>query len=171
MSGARAVDRIPLDGPRYRAAMTDLRAIDDLFDDSTILPVDPDRLPDVPGLLGALVCSHVTAVMAAGEEPQPAPAAAAEPAPAAKTAAEPEPKPAPAAETVAEPKPKPAPAASAAPAAETVAEPEPKPAPQASAAVDVDEPGDDSAELEHEDEQPEGVTRKRRGIRLKQDLG
>jgi hypothetical protein len=27
------------------------------------------------GLLGALACSHVTAVMAAGEEPQPAPAA------------------------------------------------------------------------------------------------
>ena len=107
----------------------------------------------------------------ADKQAQPAPAAAAEPAPAAKTAAEPEPKPAPAAETVAEPKPKPAPAASAAPAAETVAEPEQKPAPQASAAVDVDEPGDDSAELEHEDEQPEGVTRKRRGIRLKQDLG
>ena len=74
---------------------------------------------------------------------QPAPAAAAEPAPVASAAAEPAPAPAPAA-----------------------AEPAPAPAPQASATLDVDESGDDSAE--HEEE--EGISRKRRGIRLKQDL-
>jgi hypothetical protein len=112
-----------------------------------------------------------------GAQPEPAPAARA--APAAETVPKTEPKPAaaaraaPAAETVPKTEPKPAPAASVAPAAETAVEPEPKPKPaaQTTAAVDVDEPGDDSAELEHEDEQPEGVTRKRRGIRLKQDLG
>jgi hypothetical protein len=111
----------------------------------------------------------------AGGTPPPAPATEPTPPPVADSGAQPEPAPAaraaPAAETVPKTEPKPAPAASVAPAAETAAEPAPKPAAQATAAVDVDEPGDDSAELEHEDEQPEGVTRKRRGIRLKQDLG
>ena len=91
---------------------------------------------------------------------QPAPAAAAEPAPVASEAAEPVPAPAPQASAAAEPAPAPAPQASSA------AEPAPAPAPQASATLDVDESGDDSAEQEEE----EGISRKRRGIRLKQDL-
>jgi hypothetical protein len=100
----------------------------------------------------------------AGGTPPPAPPAEPTPTPATDSGAQPEPaaaaaEPAPVA-SAAEPAPAPAPQASA-------AEPASAPAPQTSASLDVDEPGDDSAE--HEEE--EGVSQKRRGIRLKQDLG
>jgi hypothetical protein len=111
----------------------------------------------------------------AGGTPPPAPVAEPTPPPVADSGARPEPaaeaEPTPVASAAPAAEAEPEPVASAAPAAEAVPEPEPKPAPQASAAVDIDEPGDDSAELEQEEDQPEGVARKRRGIRLKQDLG
>jgi multidrug efflux pump subunit AcrB len=100
----------------------------------------------------------------AGGTPPPAPPAEPTPTPVTDSGAQPEPaaaaaEPEPVA-SAAEPAPAPAPQASA-------AEPAPATAPQTSASLDVDEPGDDSAE--HEEE--EGVSQKRRGIRLKQDLG
>jgi hypothetical protein len=100
---------------------------------------------------------------AAGSATQPTPAAGkAEPQPAATAAAEPAPAP--------EPAPVPPPQASAAAEPAPAPEPAPVPPPQASTTLEVDEPGDDSAEIGTEEEEAEGVSRKRRGIRLKQDL-
>ncbi|MEN8108062.1 MAG: efflux RND transporter permease subunit [Pseudomonadota bacterium] len=66
--------------------------------------------------------------------------------------------------------PEPAPAAPAAQKAATAGiEPEAAPVAQAAVTAGVDEPGDELAEAETGDDD-EGVTRKRRGIRLKQDL-
>jgi hypothetical protein len=102
----------------------------------------------------AVQAAEAEPVVSKAEPATAAPASAAEPAPAVQAAE-------------AEPVARKAEAVTAAPA--SVAEPAPTPAPQASTSLDVDEPGDDSAELELEPE--EGISRKRRGIRLKQDLG
>ena len=118
----------------------------------------------------------------AGGTPPPAPAAEPATPPAADSATQPIPaaveaEPQPAASAVAEPAPSPEPApvpppqASAAVEPAPAPEPAPVPPPQASTTLEVDEPGDDSAEIGPEEDETEGVSRKRRGIRLKQDLG